>query len=131
MPMKQRCGVLVYNKERDRIDIRFDLNNYYGGLHCGQCFDVMVGGRWVPTRIEMASTWYLVGIQTDNLIGLSVRIKVNLKTQKKGGLRLEVRASARDLLFAIYPPIISIELIGTGQPTFITVPFSTLFISSE
>ena len=66
MPMKQRCGVLVYNKERDRIDIRFDLNNYYGGLHCGQCFDVMVGGRWVPTRIEMASTWYLVGIQTDS-----------------------------------------------------------------
>ena len=74
MPMKQRCGVLVYNKERDRIDIRFDLNNYYGGLHCRQCFDVMVGGHWVPTRIEMASTWYLVGIQTENLIGLRVRI---------------------------------------------------------
>ncbi len=74
MHARQSCGVLVYNKEMDRIDIRFDLDDYYGGLHCGQCFDVMVGGRWVPTRIEMARTWYLVGIKTDNLVGLRVRI---------------------------------------------------------
>lgn len=74
MHARQNCGVLVYNKEMDRIDIRFDLDDYYGGLHCGQCFDVMVGGRWVPTRIEMVSTWYLVGIKTDNLVGLRVRI---------------------------------------------------------
>ena len=74
MHARQNCGVLVYNKEMDRIDIRFDLDDYYGGLHCGQCFDVMVGGRWVPTRIEMARTWYPVGIKTDNLVGLRVRI---------------------------------------------------------
>lgn len=74
MLMKQRCGVLVYNKEMDRIDIRFDLDDYFGGLHCGQCLDVMIRGRWVPTRIEMASTWYLVGIKTDNLVGLRVRL---------------------------------------------------------
>ena len=74
MPMKQRCGVLVYNKEMDRIDIRFGLDDYYGGLHCGQCLDVMIGRRWVPTRIEMANNWYLVGIKTDSLVGLRVRI---------------------------------------------------------
>lgn len=43
-------------------------------------------------------------------------------TQKEGGLRIEVRPSSRYLLFAIYPPIISIELIGTGQPAFINCP---------
>lgn len=74
MYARQSCGVLVYNAEMDRIDIRFDIDDYYGGLHCGQCLDVMVGGRWVPTRIEMANNWYLVGIKTDDLVGLRVRI---------------------------------------------------------
>ena len=63
--MKQ--GTLVYDHATDRYDIRFDLDCYYGGLHCGECFDVMVGGKWKPTRIEMAADWYLVGIRTDDL----------------------------------------------------------------
>lgn len=50
------------------------LSAYYGGLHCGETFDVMVGGRWRPTRIEMAENWYLVGIHADDLSGLRVRI---------------------------------------------------------
>ncbi len=74
MSIRQRYGVLVYNKEMDRFDIQFDFDVYYGGLHCGQCLDVQVGGRWVPTRIEMSSDWYLVGIETDNLVGLRARI---------------------------------------------------------
>ena len=52
--MKQ--GTLVYDRATDRYDIRFDLDRYYGGLHCGECFDVMVGGKWKPTRIEMGRT---------------------------------------------------------------------------
>ena len=70
--MKQ--GTLVYDMESGRYDIRFDLSSYYGGLHCGECFDVMVGNHWKPTRSEMDESWYLVGIRTDNLIGLRVRI---------------------------------------------------------
>ena len=58
--MKQ--GALIFDEQTDRYDIRFDLADYYGGLHCGETFDVMVGGRWRPTRIEMAENWYLVGI---------------------------------------------------------------------
>lgn len=54
--MKQ--GALIFDERTDRYDIRFDLADYYGGLHCGQCFDVMVGGRWKPTRIEYAADWY-------------------------------------------------------------------------
>ncbi len=40
----------------------------------GLCDDVMVGGRWKPTRIEYAADWYLVGIRADDLNGLRVRI---------------------------------------------------------
>lgn len=72
--MTQKQGALYYDPQTDRYDIRLDLNEYYGGLHCGECFDVFTGGRWRPTRIEMAENWYLVGIRTDNLNGLRVRI---------------------------------------------------------
>ena len=41
---------------------------------CKTTFDVMMGGRWRPTRIEMAENWYLVGIHADDLSGLRVRI---------------------------------------------------------
>ena len=49
--MKQ--GALIFDKTTYRYDIRFDLADYYGGLHCGDCFDVMIGGKWKPTLIEM------------------------------------------------------------------------------
>jgi hypothetical protein len=52
--MKQ--GALIFDERSDRYDIRFDLADYYGGLHCGETFDVMVGGRWKPTRIEYGAT---------------------------------------------------------------------------
>ena len=56
------------------LTLRTITLDYYGGLHCGETFDVMVGGRWRPTRIEMAENWYLVGIHADDLSGLRVRI---------------------------------------------------------
>ena len=70
--MAQRTGALVFDENTDR----FDLASYYGGLHCGECFDLLVGGRWKPTRIEMSASqeWYLVGIRADDLNGLRVRI---------------------------------------------------------
>ena len=48
--MKQ--GVLVYDQQSDRMDVRFGLEDYYGGLHCGTCMDVKIGSKWKPTRIE-------------------------------------------------------------------------------
>ena len=38
-----REGVLVYNHESGRMDIRFDLPDYYGGLHCGEPLEVKIG----------------------------------------------------------------------------------------
>lgn len=71
--MKQ--GALIFDEQTDRYDIRFDLADYYGGLHCGETFDVMVGGRWRPTRIEMAENWYLVGIHADDLLACGCGFK--------------------------------------------------------
>lgn len=69
-----RQGVLVPDLESGRIDIRFGLEEYYGGLHCWTTMDVNINGKWVPTRIEMGDDWYLVGVKTDSLPGLTVRI---------------------------------------------------------
>ena len=47
--MKQ--GALFFDETADRYDIRFDLADYYGGLHCGDCLEVFTGGKWKPTRM--------------------------------------------------------------------------------
>ncbi|MDE6884707.1 MAG: DUF5348 domain-containing protein [Clostridia bacterium] len=70
-------GVLVFDKESNRYDICFGFEDYYGGLHCGESFEVFVDGKWMPTRIEMNGAnndWYLVGISVVDLRGLGVRI---------------------------------------------------------
>ena len=43
--MTQKTGALIFDETADRYDIRFDLNDYYGGLHCGDCFEVFVRGN--------------------------------------------------------------------------------------
>ena len=48
--------------------------SFYGGLHCGECFDVKVKDVWVPVRIEMGDDWYLVGLNVSRLDGLRVRM---------------------------------------------------------
>lgn len=67
-------GALFFDVESGRYDIRFSLEEFYGGLHCGECFDVLVGDEWIPTRIEMGNDqkWYLVGVQVP-LDGLIVK----------------------------------------------------------
>ncbi|MDY5026094.1 MAG: DUF5348 domain-containing protein, partial [Oliverpabstia sp.] len=55
-------------------DIRFGMESYYGGLHCGECFEVKINDVWVPVRIEMDEDWYLVGLPLKRLDGLTVRM---------------------------------------------------------
>lgn len=52
----------------------FGIESYYGGLHCGECFDVKVKDAWIPVRIEMDEDWYLVGLPKTSLSGLTVRM---------------------------------------------------------
>ena len=72
--MAKRQGALVYSRDKGRYDVRFGLDDYYGGLHCGDCMEVFVRGKWKPTRIEYGDNWYLVGIRAEDLNGLRVRI---------------------------------------------------------
>lgn len=67
-------GVLVISLSSGRMDIRFGLNDYYGGLYCGTQLEALINGEWVQTRIEIKDDWYLVGIDTTNISGLTVRI---------------------------------------------------------
>lgn len=72
--VKMKIGALVPQPESDRMDIRFSPTDYYGGLHCGETFEVKVNGKWIPTRIEMGRKWYLIGVPAEDLTGLIVRI---------------------------------------------------------
>lgn len=67
-------GILVSQANTGRLDIRFSATDYYGGLHCGQTLDVQINKKWIPTRIEMGEDWYLVGVDTKDILGLTVRI---------------------------------------------------------
>ena len=59
---EKRIGTLIYDPSMGRYDIRFGIESYYGGLHCGDCFDVKLRDVWIPVRIEMDENWYLVGL---------------------------------------------------------------------
>lgn len=83
--MKQ--GVLVYDQKSERMDVRFGLEDYYGGLHCGTCMDVFVNNRWKPTRIEYGwdeRGWYLIAKQTvEHILGIERHKRVEEKKQQK------------------------------------------------
>ena len=51
-------GRLIWNQ--DRPDIAFDTGMLYGGLHCGDCFQCWIGGRWLDVRLEYAQDWALI-----------------------------------------------------------------------
>jgi len=63
-----RYGVLSYDYSQGRYDIRYDDGSFYGGLHCGSCFDIQINGEWKPTRIESnADGYYLIDVPHDAL----------------------------------------------------------------
>lgn len=69
-----KTGYLVYDYRTNRYDIYFGGEEFYGGLHCGDSFQVKINNEWVETRIELSQgKWYLVGIPIDSLYGLEVK----------------------------------------------------------
>lgn len=69
----KKYGTMFYNTNTDRFDIIFKDGTSHD-LHCGDCFDVYIGGIYYPTRIEMSNRWYLVGIKGTKLEGLKVKM---------------------------------------------------------
>ena len=58
--MVKKKGVLCYDRESGRYDIYFGNGSYYGGLHCGDCFDVEM--RWMETGCQSGLKWMTTGI---------------------------------------------------------------------
>ena len=50
--MAQKTGALIFDEQTDRYDIRFDIADYYGGLHCGVEFSNESCCLFVITGIE-------------------------------------------------------------------------------
>ena len=69
---------LAYNYENDRYGILDKMDLWQdSGLHCGECLEVFIDGKWIPDRIELKypNTWYLVEtkLSGSDLEGLKVR----------------------------------------------------------
>ena len=72
---KLKQGVLIWDAEIERYRVRYSLEEFSAGLHCGEGWEVKIGNRYVPTRIEykIGVGYYLVGINTFALSGIMVR----------------------------------------------------------
>ncbi len=58
--MAQKTGALIFDETADRYDIRFDLNDYYGGLHCGdalKCCTRQMEADPHGVRGQLVSCW--------------------------------------------------------------------------
>ena len=56
-------GRLLYDSDADRYQVIDQAGDVlHPGLHCGQCFAVLLPDGWTDSRIEYgADGWYLVG----------------------------------------------------------------------
>lgn len=75
---EKKIGWLGYNYENERFGILDKMDLWAdSGLHCGECFEVLINGEWIPDRIEMKrdNVWYLVEnkLEGSELEGLKVR----------------------------------------------------------
>lgn len=76
-----REGIMFYNSDLGRMDIKFPQDTSYGGVHCGEAFQILVYDAWINVRIEYDHSlkqWYLIQGSHSAfeipLEGLSVRI---------------------------------------------------------
>ena len=72
---KMREGILVPSMNGNTVNVRFGSEEYYGELSDGENMDVWLDDHWIRTKLESnRSGWTLVGIKTDLIFGLKVRI---------------------------------------------------------
>lgn len=48
-----------------------DVGGSVSELHCGECFDLVIGGEGIPCRLELGRHWFLV----------MQDVRLNLRTQ--------------------------------------------------
>ena len=67
-------GRLYYNADQGRYGLMSHGKWVVEGFHCGDLLDVLVDGRWIQTRVEMAEDWYLVDLPGVVMYDLKARI---------------------------------------------------------
>lgn len=84
--LMKRQGTMVTDEDSGRMDIRFGLLDYYGGLHCGECLDVLCDALIYSTRRQANETTYDVtpytAEQDDTDIELGIAIDQALDKAK-------------------------------------------------
>jgi hypothetical protein len=72
-------GTLIYAYDSGRYEIAFGNGGGSCELHCGDTFELLEDGAWIPTRIEYSwdqEDWYMIGVNDDDWsIGSKVRRK--------------------------------------------------------
>lgn len=72
-------GKISFNYYNNRYGILNNMNLWHNdGLHCGECLEVFVNGKWIKDRIEMRwnsenDEYYLVNTKITELEGLKVK----------------------------------------------------------
>jgi len=47
-----------YDQIQDQWCVELDGREY--GLHCGESFELYIGRKTIPCRLELASKWYVI-----------------------------------------------------------------------
>lgn len=68
-------GRLYYRSDLGRYGLMSHGEWIIDGFHCGQTMEVYYGTSWVPTRLEFADDWYLVGLPGVVPYDLKARLK--------------------------------------------------------
>jgi hypothetical protein len=73
-----KYGKLIYDNDSNRLDVLFDDGSTLGGFHCGNCLDIQLDSKWIPTRVEYDKDWHLYRLYQSGQIpvGLEVRVYV-------------------------------------------------------
>ena len=57
----------------NRPDVIFENGTLYGGIHCGECFQILLD-KWYAVRLELRDDWVL--IYKDQVFPISYGCKV-------------------------------------------------------
>lgn len=53
-------GRLGYNPANGRYGLLNGDDWLDVGFCCGECLEVLIDNKWIPTRMEMSDEWYLI-----------------------------------------------------------------------
>lgn len=53
-------AVMCYDFTQERWGVDLRGEKYECDLHCGECFELYIGNKAIPCRLELSSKWYVI-----------------------------------------------------------------------